>query len=211
MSSRLTLLFVVFSLFASPIYAQTDPCSLSGDVEAWAGRYKTSDCPNGIKSSVMTMVTADNSAVGKEVSTEVSATTRWVNTGIMLISNQRITIQAQGQVNTNPSGGSAWLPPDGLQNNNCSNARCAGEGLPFMALIGRIGNNDPFLISLGGQFEIETEGELFLSVNDGEFSDNGGLIFEISMLPIIWITFVNNNCPVGIDCKRTYPNLYSEL
>ena len=42
------------------------------------------------------------------------------------------------------------------------------------ALIGRIGNNTPFGIGTQGTFPAPAAGQLFLGINDSNFSDNEG-------------------------------------
>jgi hypothetical protein len=62
---------------------------------------------------------------------------------------------------------------DGIPDQPISNLTLPGE--KFCSLIGRIGDSKPFLIGLQRTPVIaETSGQLFLGVNDSNFSDNKG-------------------------------------
>jgi hypothetical protein len=42
------------------------------------------------------------------------------------------------------------------------------------ALIGRVGNSQPFFIGVDGRFQAPAAGQLFLGINDSQFGDNEG-------------------------------------
>ena len=49
-----------------------------------------------------------------------------------------------------------------------------GPGLPFMALLGRIGDGEPFYVGEGGTFTAEQDGALWFTPNDNLRTDNQG-------------------------------------
>jgi hypothetical protein len=99
-----------------------------------------------------------------------SARDCWVNTGIHVNSGDEIDFQASGQWR---DGGSPAIGPSGVgrffENAESSSA-------PFGALIGKVGNGQPFLVGSHSSQEFNYSGPLYLSVNDfsGTCSNNSG-------------------------------------
>jgi hypothetical protein len=103
----------------------------------------------------------------------------WVATGILADGEDAFEIRADGQTMT-------WFPqygsrsgPDGQPETCTSTSQytCMVEGAPWGALVGMVGDGDPFLIGARATDIGEGEsGELMLAVNDydGTFSDNRG-------------------------------------
>ena len=111
-------------------------------------------------------------AVSNQV-VRVDAQTRWTDTGIVVRAGDTLHFQSQGTVSL-MSGNSDLADPAGARNGR----RASNAPLPSMpagALIGRIGDSEPFFIG-----DMETlqraanSGRLYLSVNDDHLPDNGG-------------------------------------
>jgi hypothetical protein len=106
-----------------------------------------------------------------------------VDSGISGSSGQNFTVEALGFMNpcsdTYPDGdaicifytplGAEWVAP--YENEF---GIFPGPGLPFMALLGRIGDSEPFYIGLGCTFTAEQSGSLWFTPNDNLPTDNQG-------------------------------------
>jgi hypothetical protein len=100
----------------------------------------------------------------------VSANGGWVNTGMRVRRGEMLSFNTTGEVQ--------------LSDNRSDRARSAGTGrmaagspLPSVnagALIGRVGNSQPFGIGDQASVPMPFDGILFLAVNDDERSDNAG-------------------------------------
>jgi hypothetical protein len=102
----------------------------------------------------------------------VPANQRWVPTGISVRKGQTLFFRTTGQIqfsgDANDRAGAA-----GAMNQR----RAAGAPIPAAlagALIGRIGNGQAFAIGDQTSVVMPANGQLFLGINDDEFSDNSG-------------------------------------
>jgi hypothetical protein len=106
----------------------------------------------------------------KEASVDVLAAKRITNTGIMVISGQRIDIKASGEVFLDYNLVSA---PKGISPYGINKPLPNSPTGCLYAVIGR--NNSDFIpIGNGKKFYAARDGHLFLGVNDGYFQDNRG-------------------------------------
>ena len=99
----------------------------------------------------------------------VAARQRWTPTGIIVNRGELVELQTTGQIRLNRDGVTA--SPDGSAGND------PHSPLPNTlagALIGRIGNGQPFGIGSQTSLRMPDSGELFLGVNDSVLSDNDG-------------------------------------
>lgn len=99
----------------------------------------------------------------------VSARQRWTSTGLRVRQGERLALQTSGQIRLSTTGLTA--SPDGSGQND------PGSPLPQVlsgALIGRIGNGQPFGIGTQTQVEMPESGQLMLGVNDSVLTDNDG-------------------------------------
>lgn len=120
----------------------------------------------------------------------VETTAPWTDTGIQLTARQPFYISAAGSSNMcggdNNSGcadnatTNTWVGPDG----NLPLGVCTGRDgdCPLMpgryaALIGRVGDGEPFLIGAGGGFIANADGTLQLGYNDNTYEDNAGTYY----------------------------------
>lgn len=100
----------------------------------------------------------------------VAANQKWTPTGIVVRRGERVTFNANGeaQLSTNASDkGTA----SGAQRQSANSPVPAA---PAGALIGRVGNGEPFPIGNSATITMPAAGELFLGINDDEVGDNSG-------------------------------------
>jgi hypothetical protein len=102
----------------------------------------------------------------------VSATQQWTPTGITVRRGERVTFNSTGQVQLSAD------PNDKAQTTGAfSQRKAAGAPLPNElagALIGRIGNGQPFAIGDQTAIPMPASGPLYLGVNDDVLGDNTG-------------------------------------
>ena len=101
----------------------------------------------------------------------------WTDTGIYIDLYTKASIAATGlachDTTNNCQNGEAWTGPDGTE--ETADHTFLAPGLNKYALVGRLGDGDPFLV--GSTFVPlcdQQTGTLFLAFNDSEFSDNSG-------------------------------------
>lgn len=107
----------------------------------------------------------------------------WVSSGITVSEGQSIRIVASGLMNpcsdTYPNGADycIFYTPQGAEGvvpDENEFGIFPGPGLRFMALLGRIGDDDPFYVGTGGTFTAEQSGTLWFTPNDNLRTDNQG-------------------------------------
>jgi len=90
----------------------------------------------------------------------------WTPTGLTVRSGETLTFNASGEVKfpgtASPSGSGDMNPANPVPN------------APTGALIGRIGNGQPFGIGAQASFAAPGAGQLFIGINDTNFTDNSG-------------------------------------
>jgi len=100
---------------------------------------------------------------------------QWVPTGVVVRRNEIVRFEAQGEVMwTTEQADKAT--PSGANNRRMSGAPPVPKA-PGGALIGRVGNSQPFLIANLGSIKMPANGELFLGINDDVVADNTGDFF----------------------------------
>lgn len=102
----------------------------------------------------------------------VPASQRWTPTGISVRRGETLTITAEGEIRISPDANDR-ATPDGIVNQRFDR----GAPLPRTlagALIGRIGNGQPFGIGKNMQVPAPGAGALFLGINDSNVADNDG-------------------------------------
>jgi hypothetical protein len=107
----------------------------------------------------------------------------WVDSGVTVSAGQSFTIEASGLMNpcsdTYPNGADycIFYSPQGAEGvvpDENEFGVFPGPGLRFMALLGRIGDGEPFYIGEGGAFTTEQAGTLWFTPNDNLRTDNQG-------------------------------------
>jgi len=103
----------------------------------------------------------------------VAANARWVNTGFTVRRTDKVQFSTEGQVQLSSDGEDKASSAGSLRGRYAAGA--PAPSLLAGALIGRIGNGEPFAI--GNQTDylpMPAAGQLFLAVNDDEVGDNLG-------------------------------------
>jgi hypothetical protein len=120
----------------------------------------------------------------RAITVHVDATQPWTDTGLSVNQGDRVSFQASGQIQVNgrqvatPDGSSVTPSNRSRQGNRGDGSRDGGYPIanaPVGALVGRIGNGEPFGIGMQTQPLVMPEsGRLMLGVNDNDLSDNSG-------------------------------------
>lgn len=115
----------------------------------------------------------------------------WVDSGITVSAGQSFTIKAFGLMNpcsdTYPNGAGycIFFTPQGAEGvvpYENEFGIFPGPGLRFMALLGRIGDGEPFYVGAGGAFIVEESGTLWFTPNDNLRTDNQG-----TYIVLVWL------------------------
>lgn len=142
------------------------------------------DKSDRIEKPVSTVAPASDTAEGERLSRKPSGPVKtvtvdvvgkrdWTSTGLIVKRGDRIRITANGTVILDPASGRS-TGPEGIT--DLSDAKKLVPDQPTGALIGVIGaDNDDFIfIGKASEFSAARDGLLFLSVNEGNLSDNTG-------------------------------------
>lgn len=103
---------------------------------------------------------------------QVSARDGWISTGLQVMQGEVITVASNGEVRLSRDANDLASPAGSV-----TGRRAPGAPLPNElagALIGRIGNGQPFGIGNQPTFPAPATGMLYLTVNDGDRNDNSG-------------------------------------
>ena len=107
----------------------------------------------------------------RERDVSVNAATAWNETGVEVRAGQTIYFEATGKVRWGPGRQDG----PGGEGDSPRNPGRPIPGRPGAALIGRIGDSDPFFIGDDrGPIRVRESGRLFLGVNDDYLRDNSG-------------------------------------
>jgi hypothetical protein len=100
----------------------------------------------------------------------VSGQSAWTPTGLTVRRGEPLTVSASGEIRVGGEGNPTASPGG-------AGATNAGNPLPSAAtgaLIGRVGNGQPFLIGNQSRVTAPAAGQLFLGINDSHLQDNDG-------------------------------------
>lgn len=103
---------------------------------------------------------------------QVSAREGWISTGLQVMQGEIITVASNGEVRLSRDANDMASPAGSL-----TGRRAPGAPMPNElagALIGRIGNGQPFGIGNQPTFPAQATGMLYVAVNDGDRNDNSG-------------------------------------
>jgi hypothetical protein len=109
---------------------------------------------------------------GTGASFVVSGKQQWTPTGIVVRRGQTLTFNTTGEVQLSTNGDDLAAPAGSK-----SGRMAVSAPLPQTmagALIGRVGNGQPFVIGNQSSVIMPANGQLFLGVNDDDFNDNSG-------------------------------------
>jgi len=106
------------------------------------------------------------------VTVNVPGNQPWTPTNITVKRGDQVRVNASGSINVNAATSSG---PDGSPAATVATSRYPIANAPVGALIARIGNGRPFLVGAPPDpISMTVNGQLFLGINDDNFSDNGG-------------------------------------
>jgi hypothetical protein len=100
----------------------------------------------------------------------VSSKQQWTPTGLTVRRGEPLTFEVSGEFRIGGPG-APMATAGGSSDNNAGNPIPTA---PTGALIGRIGNGQPFLIGTQNRVQVPAAGQLFLGVNDSYLQDNEG-------------------------------------
>ncbi len=111
------------------------------------------------------------------MSVVVPGTEQWTDTGIDLSIDDTVLIEADGEITPNTADVALLHGPDGVPDRPSARVYNV-EGVEeanHNSLIGRIGEGGaPFQVGSQLQSEADTDGRLFLGINDVDVANNGG-------------------------------------
>lgn len=116
-------------------------------------------------------------ASGDEITVQVPASARWVDTNIRIEAGQTVTIRASGRIRFCRDCEFRNEGPAGLADPAVNGFVLVGA--PRQGLIGRIGSSAPFFVGANASFQARSTGTLQLSINDDDFYDNAGAFVAI--------------------------------
>jgi hypothetical protein len=126
----------------------------------------------GLNAPTSNTAAAATSGAGGSNTVTVPATQRWTPTGISVRRGETLTITAEGEIRISPDANDR-ATPDGIVNQRFDRSAPLPRTLAG-ALIGRIGNGQPFGIGKNMQVPAPGAGALFLGINEANVADNDG-------------------------------------
>jgi hypothetical protein len=102
----------------------------------------------------------------------VNAKQQWTSTGLIVRRGEQLTFNTTGEIMFGP-GPDDGATPAGAKSGRMDNAVPLPRTM-VGALIGRIGNGEPFAIGNQTTVGMPASGQLFLGVNDNNLTDNSG-------------------------------------
>ena len=103
----------------------------------------------------------------------VPSNVQWTNTGFNVSRGQNLRFEPSGEIRLSTNGEDIGRPAGAMSARLAPNATI--PTIPVGALIGRIGNGQPFPIGdVRTVFDMPDSGRLFLGVNDDHVNDNSG-------------------------------------
>jgi len=98
----------------------------------------------------------------------------WIDSGVEISSGDQVFLSATGFINTWGGRVGSSNDPDGQYKKTCGDVKCPLQGADYGALLGRVGEGETFLVGTGTNFSAQTDGNLYLTINDWDCSDNSG-------------------------------------
>lgn len=136
-------------------------------------RYNGLQDNTGKLTVLISLPTTVGSSSAHTFNVTLPANAAWINTGVKIETYDHVTITASGTVNTERGYAVSYNDPNG-QRIICNFSNCLMRGVGFGTLIGRIGNGEPFRVGSHLEMAATSSGDLYLAVNDSDFSDNSG-------------------------------------
>jgi len=98
----------------------------------------------------------------------------WMDTGVKINTEDQVFLSATGLINTWDGRVGSSNDPDGQYKKTCGDVKCPLQGADYGALLGRIGEEEAFLVGSRTNFSAQVDGNLYLTINDWDCSDNSG-------------------------------------
>jgi hypothetical protein len=103
----------------------------------------------------------------------VPSNVQWTNTGFNVTRGQYLRFEPSGEIRLSTNGEDIGRPAGAMSARHADKATI--PTIPVGALIGRVGNGQPFPIGdTTNAFDMPDSGRLFLGVNDDHVADNSG-------------------------------------
>ena len=103
----------------------------------------------------------------------VPSNVQWTNTGFNVSRGQYLRFEPSGEIRLSMNGEDIAHAAGALDNRH--NDKATIPSIPVGALIGRVGNGEPFSIGdTTNAFDMPASGRLFLGINDDHHPDNSG-------------------------------------
>lgn len=103
----------------------------------------------------------------------VPSNVQWTNTGFNVSRGQYLRFEPSGEIRLSTNGEDIGRPAGAMSARKAERATI--PTIPVGALIGRVGNGQPFSIGdTTNAFDMPDDGRLFLGVNDDHVADNSG-------------------------------------
>jgi hypothetical protein len=114
-----------------------------------------------------------SAAPGNARSVVVPSNVEWTNTGFNVSRGQHLRFEPSGEIRLSTNGEDIARPAGAMSARKADKATI--PSIPVGALIGRVGNGQPFPIGdTTNAFDMPDSGRLFLGVNDDHVQDNSG-------------------------------------
>jgi hypothetical protein len=130
--------------------------------------------PNNVSSSVATSGSSSGSGI------TVNSQQQWTSTGLSVRRGQFVVFNSTGEIHIGGDG-NPTATPNGVSGGTLAPGAPLAQA-PAGALIGRVGNSQPFLIGGLTRVQMPAAGILFIGVNDGHVPDNSGS-FQVRVTP----------------------------
>jgi hypothetical protein len=102
----------------------------------------------------------------------VSARQAWTSTGLTLRKGEVLSLNTSGEVQLSGDANDTATSPGSKSGRRATSAQM--PSVPAGALLGRIGNGQPFPLGNATTLTAPADGVLFLGINDDGFEDNRG-------------------------------------
>jgi hypothetical protein len=130
--------------------------------------------PTATVPSPTSTVTATATPAFTDVILSVPGSGCWIDSGVEFSAGDMVSMSATGSINTWGGKVGSNSDPDGQYKKVCGGVKCPLQGADYGALIGRIEGGETFLVGTRREFSVLEAGNLYLTVNDWECTDNSG-------------------------------------
>jgi hypothetical protein len=187
LASLVIAVFVVIGTFVAGVIEATASSNVEGGTTVTTPATTSPAPPSTQREPPPTTpsTTAPAPPPPERVEIAVSATKWWTDTGVDIAEGDVVTVEATGTIFAAVGDPRTEVGPDGSPNPDFTPANRDEHGVQVDgghgALIGTFSRDrPPFLIGASNTLEIDRDGHLFLSVNDGGLDNNSGQ-FDVTL------------------------------